>query len=96
MTPSMLLEGPVMYAPRMDAYLNHWFTSYEEARESLMTTGGYLLPYEDQFLVTVGGAIRELGLDPEDPDWARIGFDWVSPRDTRAWQRLRTKREIAI
>ena len=49
-----------MYVPRMDALLNRWFTSYEQAYEVLEADGGYLLPYEDQFFVTVPDAIREL------------------------------------
>jgi hypothetical protein len=89
-------EGPVMYVSRMDVFLNRWFTTYEEARASLDSEGGYLLPYANQFFVTVAGAIRELGLDPQDPDWARIGWDWVRPADIEAWERLKEKRELAI
>ena len=37
--------------------------------------------------------MRELGLDPEDPDWERIGHDWVRPQDREAWTRLCAKRE---
>ena len=89
-------EGPLMYVARMDAVLNRWFTSYEEARASLAAEGGYLLPYKTQFFVTEGEGIRELGLDPDDPDWARIGWDWVRPKDRGAWGRLREKRELAV
>jgi hypothetical protein len=89
-------EGPIMYVSRMDAVLNRWFTSYEEARSSLETEGGYLLPYKAQFFVTEGEGIRELGLDPDDPDWARIGWDWVRPKDSEAWERLKEKREQAV
>jgi hypothetical protein len=89
-------EGPIMYVSRMDVFLNRWFRTYEEARASLDSEGGYLLPYASQFFVTVDGAIRELGLDPQDPDWARIGWDWVRPADLEAWERLKEKRELAI
>ena len=89
-------EGPSMYVPRMDAVLNRWFVDYDEARGSLQSEGGYLLPYRNQFLVTTAEGIRELGLDPNDPDWAQIGWDWVRPADQDAWERLKTKREIAI
>ncbi len=84
-----------MYVPRMDAFLNRWFTSYEAARTSLEAEGGYLLPYQNQVFVAEAGAIHELGLDPEDPDWERIGRDWVRPLDREAWERLVIKREIA-
>ena len=57
--------------------------------------GGYLLPYRHQFLVCESEAIRLLGLDPGDPDWERIGRDWVRPADRDAWRRLRDRR-IAV
>jgi hypothetical protein len=88
-------EVTVMYVPRMDAILSRWFTVYDEARASLEAEGGYLLPYRRYFFVTTSEAIRELGLDPNDPDWARIGWDWVRPGDPEAWARLRQKRALA-
>lgn len=88
-------EGPIMYVPGMDAVLNRWFTNYAEASSSLASEGGYLLPYKGQFFVTLSEGIRELGLDPDDSDWARIGWDWVQPKDDEAWKRLKEKREQA-
>ncbi len=40
--------------------------------------------------------VRELGLDAEDPDGARIGWDRVKPAHTKAWERLKQKRELAL
>ena len=85
-----------MYVPRMDAVLNRWFTSYEEARASLEAEGGYLLPFKSQFFVTQSEGIRELGLDPDDPDWERIGWDWVRPKDVEAWKRLTERRTQVV
>lgn len=82
------LRSLPMHNDRMSAYVNRWFTNYAEAAASLATEGGYLLPYRKQFFITAFDAVRELGLDPEDPDWARIGFDWVRPRDAEAHLRL--------
>ena len=87
--------GPVMYVARMDAILNRWFTTYAEARASLRAEGGYLFPYRDQYFVTLREGVRELGIDPDDPDWERVGWDWVQPRDPEAWERLRAQRERA-
>ena len=87
---------PAMWIPSMAVFLNHWYSTYDEARAGLDAEGGYLLPYGAQFFVTGADAIRELGLDPGDPDWARIGWDWVRPADAAAWERLRAKRELAI
>jgi hypothetical protein len=89
-------ERPTMHVPRMDAILSRWFTSYDDARAAREAEGGYLLPYKHHFFVTASEAIREMGLDPDDPDWARIGWDWVRPRDAEAWERLNAKRELAV
>jgi len=88
--------GPLMYVERMDAFLNQWFTSYDEARAVREAEGGYLLPYKTQFFVTVAAAIVELGLDPLDPDWERTGWDWVRPLDWEAWELLRDKRRKVL
>ncbi len=89
-------EGSIMYVPQMGAILSQWFAVYDEARAAREETGGYLLPYKNHYFVTTSEAIRELGLDPADPDWARIGWDWVCPIDTDAWQRLKAKRELRL
>lgn len=88
--------SPSMYAGELDVFLNRWFVSYEEASASLEAEGGFLLPYRNQFFVCEQSAIQMLGLDPEDPDWGRIGYDWVKPRDWRAWRRLAYRREQAL
>ncbi len=88
-------EGPAMYVPRMDAVVNRWFTTYQDAQASLKAEGGFLFPYRHQFFLTEVAGVIELGLDPEDADWERIGWDWVRPRDPEAWSRLLLRREIA-
>ena len=92
----MKSEDPrtMMYVPSMDVFVNRWFRTYEEARASLEAEGGYLFPYKSQFFVTESEAIRELGLDPADPDWQKIEWDWARPRDKAAWDRLMEKRLV--
>ncbi len=85
-----------MWGTKMDAVLSRWFTTYEAARISREAEGGYLLPYRGQFVVTTEEGIRGLGLDPADPDWARIGWDWVQPLDAASWERLRDRRALAL
>lgn len=82
-----LLAVP-MHTDRMGAFVNRWFATYAEAAEDHRRDGGFLLPYRRQFFVTVAEAVRELGLDPNDPDWARIGRDWVHPADVEGHLRL--------
>ncbi|MCA1591414.1 MAG: hypothetical protein LC754_01910 [Acidobacteria bacterium] len=87
--------GREMYARGLDVLLNRWFASYEDARASLEQHGGFLLPFDRQFFICEPEGIRILGLNPDDPDWERIGWDWVKPLDQEAWLRLKQKREQA-
>jgi hypothetical protein len=87
--------APDMWVTGMAVFLNHWHSDYAQARAQLDAEGGFLLPYRAQYFIVGGEAIRELGLDPDDPDWSRIGWDWVRPADRSAWERLRAKRAAA-
>ena len=69
-------------------FLNRWFVDYGLARESLADSGGYLFPYRNQYFICETGFIEALGLDPDDPDWERIGWNCVEPADAAAWDRL--------
>ena len=86
-------ESVLWYSDKLHEYLNRWFARYEEARASLESEGGYLLPYRHQFFVCEWGAIKALGLDADDPDWKSIGWDCVKPADVEAYQRLYEKRK---
>lgn len=88
--------GSEMYADAMSVFLNHWFTAYEDARTHREAEGGYLFPFRNQFFVTAATAVAELGLDPHDPNWERIGWDWVRPRDQAAWTALRDERRQVL
>jgi hypothetical protein len=83
------------YQPTLDVFLNRWFSNYEQARESLETEGGFLLPYCQHFFVCEAEAVRALGLEPDDPDWEEVGWDCAKPADESAYRRLREKRERA-
>lgn len=85
-----------MYEPGMAALLNRWFAAYEPARRSLDEHGGFLLPYRNQFFICEAEGVRLLGLDPADPDWQAIGYDWLRPADARAWGRLCERREAVM
>lgn len=69
-------------------FLNHWFASYDEAKSFQKANGGYLFPYKSQCFIANEDYLRNLGLDPNDTDWALILFDWVKPANNKAWQRL--------
>ena len=84
------------YQDNLDVFLNRWFASYEQARASLETEGGFLLPYRNQFFICAEGLIRALGLDPEDPDWELVGRDLARPADAEAHRRLVEKRRKVL
>jgi hypothetical protein len=86
----------LIYEKGLDVLLNRWFARYEDARKSLEELGGFLFPYKHQFFVCEEEGIRILGLDPDDPDWEKIDWDWSRPRDQDAWNRLEVKRLQAI
>lgn len=89
-------SGSLWYQSSLDVFLNRWFSTYEEARKSLESDGGYLLPYKRHYFVCEADVIRALGLDPEDTDWEKIGRDGAHPADEQAYERLREKREQAL
>ncbi|WP_395855116.1 hypothetical protein [Cystobacter fuscus] len=71
--------------------LKRWFSTYAQARESLLAHGGWLFPFRQQFFVCEHTFLRALGVDATDPDWQRIGFNWVEPADDAARARLESK-----
>ena len=81
------------YQTNLDVFLNRWFSTYEEARQSLEDEGGFLLPFRHHFYVCEAAAIRAMGLDADDPDWEKIGWNCARPLDESAYQRLDQKRE---
>ena len=85
-------EDSIWYQPNLDVFLNRWFSSYADARHSLESEGGFLLPYKKHFFVCEAGVIRSLGLEPDDPDWEKIGRDFAKPADEEAASRLQEKR----
>ena len=82
------LDTESFFARTAAAYLNRWFARYDEARASLEAEGGYLFPFRRQFFICEAGFLETRGIDPGDPDWERIGRDWVRPRDEAARDRL--------
>jgi hypothetical protein len=77
-----------LYPRRCWGYLCEWYADYETARRHREEVGGYLFPYRSQFFLATRGYVETLGLDPDDADWTRIGWDWARPADQAAWARL--------
>jgi hypothetical protein len=80
-----------LYPARCAGYMLEWHADYDVASLELGGNGGYLFPYKNQFFICQAEYIERLGLDPDDPDWERIAYNWVHPADQAAWQRLDDK-----
>jgi hypothetical protein len=81
--------------PCSDRYWHNWCKTHAEARAYLEETGGYLLTAHGRCFIAQSGFIEFLGLDPEDPRWAAIGFDIHQPLDVAARDELVALREAA-
>ena|SRR6266851_9675967 len=84
------------YQPNLDVFLNRWYSSYADARKDRENHGAFLLPYKSHFFVWEADVIRALGLDPDDPDWEKIGWDAAQPTDLEVRERLRQKRKTVV
>ncbi len=82
------LTGLTKFEPNGGGFFNQWFTSYSEAKQMLQQTGGYLLPYKNQFFICESGYIEYIGLNEQISDWQAINYNWIEPNDMEAWQRL--------
>lgn len=88
--------GKLLYFSEGGARLNIWCASHAEARAILRDAGDagdagerrYLLAYQRHFFLADRHFIEALGLDPDDPDWEAIGWDWARPRVPEARRRL--------
>jgi hypothetical protein len=89
-------KDTLWYQPNLDVFLNRWYSSYADARNARENHGGFLLPYKTHFFVCEADVIRALSLDPDDPDWEKIGWDTAQPADLEACERLRQKRESVV
>jgi hypothetical protein len=84
--------GTLLYGTT-GGHLNAWFADYDEAHEAHARTSTpesrrTLLAYKRHFFIVEHAFIEALGLDPDDADWAAIGWDWARPEDPEARRRL--------
>lgn len=85
------------YQTSLDVFLNRWFSNYDDARSAFESESGvFLLPYKNHFFICKPEVISALGLDPNDPDWEKIGYDCARPNDEAAYQRLAEKRKKVV
>jgi hypothetical protein len=84
--------GTMLYpGHRCGGHINRWYRTYEEAAADREESGGFLLAFKRQYLVVDQYFIESLGLDPADPEWETLGFDWVRPKSVAARSSLYAK-----
>jgi hypothetical protein len=76
--------GGTLCPRRCSGHFNLWYKTHTEADAVRRTRGGYLLAFRRQFLVVERHYIETLGLDPDDPDWNVLEFDWTRNADNGA------------
>jgi hypothetical protein len=91
--PAPTFDVEVLFSGAGGAFLNRWFpaSGYAAARASLREHGGFLFPYRDQFVICAASFLEAWGIDAADPDWRRLGWNWVEPKDAAARARLERK-----
>jgi len=94
-------HGTLLNDPATRGIFNAWYADHAEAREHLEERRregqrAYLLPYRRQFVLVDAFYVEALALDPDDPDWEAIGYDWARPRDPAARTRLLGRRLAAL
>jgi hypothetical protein len=85
-----VVEKDCLYRKNCAALVFSWFQSYEEASAYHQIHKGYLLSFWKDFVVCGKDYVQCIGLSPELPDWEKIGYDWVNPRDDKAFGRLKS------
>ena len=85
-------QDPRLYKEGTDETgLNQWFSTYDEDKSYQQAKGGYLFPWGRTFFVTGSLHITSIGLNPNNQDWKKIGYDWYQPEDMAAFSRLESK-----
>jgi hypothetical protein len=93
----MLFDTTRLFSAGSAAFLNLWHRDYGEARELLAgEPKRFLFPYREHFVLCEALFLEARGINANDPDWERIGRDWVNPRDARAQARLAVRLRRAV
>lgn len=77
-----------LYPSRCHVFWNIWFADYEEASRVREEHGGYLLPFQNQYMVVDDDYIASLTGKPIAAEWNEIGRDWVRPSSRKAHLKL--------
>lgn len=88
---SELDMGSVFYPKRADMFINEWFASYEQAKQTLTDANQkkWLLPYKNQFIVVKEDYINTFNLNHETAQlWQEVEYNMVESYNSANWDRL--------
>ena len=86
-----IVEAHELLRPKNFSLTTTWYSHYDEGKSHILANGGYLMPYQKQYFVCENSYLVALGLDPNDPDIEKVGYDWSSPLDSAAYNRILKK-----
>lgn len=82
--------GKLWHSHKCDAFINLWFSTYQEARIALqLEPSRYLIPYQQQFIVVTEDYIAAIGLHGLDSSlWRAVNHDLVASFATETWDEI--------
>ena len=81
-------ETEIFCSAQSSAFWKTWYASYDDALAHLEKGEGFLLPYRKQFFICDIHWIEHLGIPADDGDLARVGRNFVEPKNREAMARL--------
>lgn len=83
--------GSFFYPKSCYAFINEWFTNYQQAKSILMENeqSKWLLPYKNQYLIVKSDYIKMFKLDEVTSSlWLETSHDMVQSYNTIAWDKI--------
>lgn len=84
-----VVEQDSLYRNQCVAFVYAWFKDYDQAKNYQEKNNGYLLRFWSDYIVCGDEYIRCIGMPVGHQDWGFIGYDWVKPKNRRAYERLK-------
>jgi hypothetical protein len=85
-----VIENDCLYRYSCVAFVHSWFKDYNEARRYFEKNGGYLISFWKDYAVCGPEYISCIGLGSHEDLWKKIGYNWVQPKDTEAYSKLKS------
>lgn len=84
-----VIEKDCLYKPCCVSFIYAWFSNYEQAEAYFQKNGGYLIAFWKDFVVCGKEYISCLGLSQYEEQWKSMGYNWVNPKNEKAFQFLK-------